>query len=83
MKIKIMINSRIAEEPADRRSVIWEGELEIKDGEEYLTKVSIIGEGQPQPLVEVPFGINVGHYLWIPADDGMAALLGDADYDGM
>lgn len=81
MKIKIMINTRKAEDTADNRSVIWEGDLEILDKEEYLMKISMIGEGQPQPLCEIPFAIGIGHYLWFPADNSVAEVIGDNPYD--
>lgn len=71
MKVKIVINT-IDKEPTDdlqlrhRTSLVWEGELEIKDDQEYLTKISIIGEGQPQPLCDIPFAIGIGYYQWVP-----------------
>jgi hypothetical protein len=68
MKVRIVINTRRAEQDGDNRSTIWEGELEIKDKDEYLTMISVIGEGQPQPICQVPFAIGIGHYLWIPPD---------------
>jgi len=77
VKIKIVINTRKAEEHGDNRAVIWEGELEILDKEEYLTMISMIGEGQPQPLCMIPFAIGIGHYLWIPPDAGYERLEGD------
>jgi len=77
MKIKIMINTRKADDIADNRSVIWEGDLEILDKEEYLMKISMIGEGQPQPLCEVPFAIGIGYYHWFPPDNEVGNLLGD------
>lgn len=81
MKIKIVINTRKAEESGNKRAVVWEGELEILDKEEYLVMISMIGEGQPQPLCMVPFAIGVGHYLWIPPDAGYERLEGDYDVE--
>lgn len=49
-----------------RHSVVWVGELEIKKATEYIAKISIIGEGEPQPLCDIPFAIGIGHYMWIP-----------------
>lgn len=68
MNIKIVINTRKAAESGEHRSIIWEGELEIIDKEEYLTMISMIADGINQPICQVPFAIGVGHYLWIPPD---------------
>lgn len=70
MNIKIVINTRKEGQTADNRSEIWSGELEITDKDEYLTMISIIAEGQPQPICQIPFAIGIGHYLWIPPDTG-------------
>jgi hypothetical protein len=69
MKVKIAIESA---SPIDgsmlgmRHTVVWEGELEILQDTEYVTKISLIGEGEPQPLCDVPWAIGVGHYVWVP-----------------
>lgn len=68
MKVSIIITTKKAEESGEHRSKVWEGELEILDNTEYLTMISVIGEGQPQPICQVPFAIGIGHYLWIPPD---------------
>lgn len=68
MKVKIIINTRKAVERGEHRSPIWEGELEILDKEEYLTMISIMADGELQPICQIPFAIGVGHYLWIPPD---------------
>lgn len=68
VKVKIIINTRKAEEDRDNRSCIWEGELEILDKDEHLMLISVMAEGQPQPICQVPFAIGIGHYLWIPPD---------------
>ena len=70
MKVKIIINTRRSEDHEMQRSEIWSGELEIKDKDEYLMLISVIGEGEPQPICQVPFAIGIGHYLWIPPDSG-------------
>ena len=77
MKIKIIINTRKADQESDNRSVVWEGDLEILDKEEYLMKILMIGEGQPQPLCDIPFAIGIGHYLWFPPDNSVAEVMGD------
>lgn len=68
MNIKIMINTRKADEKGEHRAVIWEGELDILDKEEYLTMISVLADGINQPICQVPFAIGVGHYLWVPPD---------------
>lgn len=68
MKISMIITTAKAEENGTHRSKIWEGELEILDETEYLMMVSVMAEGQPQPICQVPFAIGIGHYLWIPPD---------------
>ena len=76
MKVKIIIQSWHTE-PADnpspfvvkhqrRSSEVWSGEIDILDDTEYLAKISIIGEGIPQPIADIPFAIGIGHYMWIP-----------------
>lgn len=79
MKVKIIINTRHAEQHGDNRSQIWEGELEIKDHQEYLTMVSVMAEGQPQPICQVPFAIGIGHYQWIPPDRNYENYEGSED----
>lgn len=55
-------------------TLVWQGEIDILDNTEYITKISLIGEGQPQPLCEVPFALGMGHYQWMPP------LLDEEDY---
>ena len=75
MKVKIAIESV---SPIDgstlgtRHTIVWEGEMEILTDTEYITKISFIGEGEPQPICDMPFAIGIGHYRWIP---------GSPDYD--
>jgi hypothetical protein len=77
MKCQIVIETRQAEQEGNNRSKIWEGELEIKDKDEYLMLISVLAEGQPQPICQVPFAIGIGHYLWIPPDNHYE----NGDYD--
>jgi len=77
MKIKIIIDTQKAEADSHNRSLVWEGELEILDEQEYLMKISMMGEGQAQPLCEVPFAIGIGYYHWFPPSMGIGNLLGD------
>jgi hypothetical protein len=81
MKIKIVINTftdtRTREEAAQAfyvkgyngMSQVWEGELDIKEDNVYLTKVSVIGEGIAHPICDIPFSLGVGHWLWVPPEN--------------
>lgn len=71
MKCKIFINTLTVKpvpgKPLDARtqmatSQIWEGELDIVDENEYITKVVIIAEGKEHPICEVPFSPDMGGY---------------------
>lgn len=68
MKVQIIIETRKAEQDGNNRSKVWEGELEIKDKDEYLMMISLLGEGRMHPICQVPFSTGIGHYLWIPPD---------------
>lgn len=48
---------------------IWEGDIEILRENVYVTKISIIADGEdmPQPICDIPFSMNKGYYLWVPA----------------
>jgi hypothetical protein len=50
--------------------VVWEGDLDISEEGQYITKLSIYAEGQPQPICDVPFSLGTGHYQGIPAEFG-------------
>lgn len=71
MKAKIVITTASVEDAeyqGHKRSEVWSGELDILDEREYLLRFSIIAEGQPQPIVDVPFAIGIGHWVWVPPD---------------
>jgi hypothetical protein len=80
MRVKIVINTwtdtRTEEERAQPyyykgyRSVsqVWAGEMDILSDKEYLTKVSVIAEGQAHPICDIPFAIGIGHWLWCPPE---------------
>jgi hypothetical protein len=68
MKVRITIDTQVQGENGTHRSKIWEGELDILNHTEYLTMVSVIAEGEPQPICQVPFAIGIGHYIWVPDD---------------
>lgn len=80
MKVKIVINTSDAEGHGIRRSEIWNGEMEILDKKEYLVMISVIGEGQPQPICQIPFAMGIGHYLWVPPDKEIDGLM-EGDYE--
>lgn len=71
MKVKITIDTIEMSDHTEnaltnRRSEVWNGELDILPKGEYLTKISIIAEGIEQPICEVPFSPMVGYYQWVP-----------------
>lgn len=66
MKVKMVIQTAAGDGSGIRQSEVWNGELEFDETKEYLMKVSIIGEGIPQPICDIPFALGVGHYQWVP-----------------
>lgn len=50
-----------------RKTVVWSGDMEILQDRIYVTKISLIAEGEPRPICDIPFSLNRGYYLWIPA----------------
>lgn len=73
VKVKIIIQTRDKDTGNRRTSEVWSGELSMETETEYLAKVSLIGEGEPQPLCDIPFATGIGHYVWYPPDDAMDA----------
>lgn len=71
MKCKVIIQTRDREDGGRRTSELWSGEIEFDDQTEYMVKMSILAEGQPQPIVDIPFALGVGYYMWIPPDGSM------------
>lgn len=72
MKIKIIINS-IESAPEQQgywqhSTEVWSGEMDILEEGTYLTKISLIAEGQPQPICDIPFSLNSGYYMWVPPE---------------
>jgi len=45
---------------------VWSGDVEFLNDHVYVTKISILAEGQPQPICDVPFSLNKGYYMWVP-----------------
>jgi hypothetical protein len=66
MKVKIVIDTRVEGQEGMNRSPIWEGELEILNEEEYLMMISVMAEGEMQPICQIPFALGLGHYVWVP-----------------
>jgi hypothetical protein len=71
MKVKIVIQTRDKDTGNRRTSVVWSGELDILPDTEYLAKVTMIGEGEPQPICDIPFATGIGHYVWVPPSKEM------------
>lgn len=42
---------------------IWNGEIDLPDGV-LVMKVSVIAEGQPHPICDVPFSLTEGYWTW-------------------
>jgi hypothetical protein len=68
MKIHIIIDTRVEGENGEHRSEVWAGDLEILNEKEHLVKISVMAEGELQPIVEIPFAKGIGHYQWIAPD---------------
>lgn len=70
MKVKIVINTMTIDNEAEvstkRWSEVWSGEMDILEEGEYLTKISLIAEGQAHPICDVPFSIMEGYWQWVP-----------------
>ena len=68
MKVKIVIKT-MDKDGESHRSEVWSGEMDILDDDEYLVKMSIIAEGKPEPIVDIPFALGTGYYVWIPPEN--------------
>jgi hypothetical protein len=71
MKIKIIIqlltmNDADQSSLSIRHAEVFNGELDIAPKGEYLTKISLIAEGHPHPICDVPFSPTVGYWEWHP-----------------
>ena len=69
MKISIIISTIQEGQTESNRSKVWEGELEILRDQEYLTMISVMAEGEMQPICQIPFALGIGHYVWIAPDN--------------
>ena len=74
MQIRIIINAlEVNNDNPDQlwrmTSEVFRGDIDIlKETGRYITKISIIAEGEPQPICDIPFSLAEGHYMWIPPD---------------
>jgi hypothetical protein len=75
MKCKIVIETFLMTEKGEgpfdykgmrTRAEVWSGELELKRDDEYLSKISIIAEGEEHPICDVPFALDIGYWQWVP-----------------
>jgi hypothetical protein len=73
MKVKIVINTFVQTnddilepEGYEERAEIFDGELNILPDKTYLTKISIIAEGEAHPICDIPFSLNNGWWEWHP-----------------
>lgn len=46
---------------------IWSGEMQLPDGV-LVMKVSVIAEGEPHPICDVPFSLTEGYWEWHPPE---------------
>jgi hypothetical protein len=71
MKVKIIINTLhlgqdgLKANTQMRTAQVWEGELDIFDDSEYLTKISLIAEGKEHPICDVPFSPDMTPSYWM------------------
>lgn len=76
VKIRIIINTTKVSVKEDgkivhsemRSAEVWQGDLEILEDNEYLTKISILGEGQAHPICDIPFALGTGWWMWVPQE---------------
>lgn len=48
------------------KSEVWSGDVEILREGVYITKISLLADGEPQPICDVPFSMSKGFYMWVP-----------------
>jgi hypothetical protein len=51
------------------RSEVWRGDINITNPREYLTRIQVIADGEAQPICDIPFGIGMGHWMYIPPNN--------------
>jgi hypothetical protein len=50
----------------EERAEIWRGEINIEKESTYITKVSIIADGEEHPICDIPFSLTEGFWQWVP-----------------
>lgn len=65
MKVRFILNT--LEDNVRTAQEIWKGELEIPSGV-LLMKVSVIAEGEPHPICDIPFSLTEGYWSWHSAE---------------
>jgi hypothetical protein len=84
MKVKMVMNTVEGSANGQVRTTnqIWEGEIEIPAGV-FVTKISVLGEGEWHPICDVPFSLSEGYWAWIGAsDDSMFGSLAEVEKVG-
>lgn len=83
MKVRIIVNSwvddRTKEEQSQpffvkghpENSEVWRGDMEILGENVYLLRLSVLADGEPQPICDVPFSLGSGYYMWVPPEGGL------------
>jgi len=79
MKVKIIVSALESGEFIETHSEVWSGEIEILRDNVYLTSISIMAEGEMQPICQIPFSLGKGHYLWIPPEEGLDINVNNPD----
>lgn len=70
MKIRIVIEDHEGDPTRQAKSEVWSGEIDILRDNVYVTKISILADGEPMPICDIPFSLNKGWYAWIPGIQG-------------
>ena len=72
MNIKIVIKAHERAEDGklvEVNSELWAGEIALEQKEIYVAKISVIAQGEPHPICDIPFSLGEGHYLWVPPEN--------------
>jgi hypothetical protein len=76
MQVRIIIDTWTSLEDAkpfdqrgyQSRSEVWHGDINIENDKEYLTRITMIADGQEHPICDVPFAIGSGYWRWFPPE---------------
>lgn len=83
MKVRIIVNSWVDDRTEEERDIplfvkghpetseVWRGDMEILNENTYLLRLSVLAEGEPQPICDVPFSLGSGYYMWVPPEGGL------------